>query len=128
MRIPGDIRFTDILYTIMHAGLWIIGLLLVAELSRGSGKELAYGLIAGWFASLYLTVFYPVRWQSWFLGMGLYFAFGVTYEYFDTYIFFHLDTMDVYNIYTVILLHAAVFGSPILVAKGFFGAFGGKKA
>lgn len=128
MKVPGDIKVTDILYAVMHTGLWVIGLLLVSEFTRGSGNELAYGIIAGWFASLYLTVFYPVRWQSWFIVMGGYFIGGSAYEYFDNYLFFHFDAMDLYGIYLVIMLHAAVFGSPIAVAKLFLGAFGSQRA
>ena len=117
MRLPWGIELRDFLYALLHTVVFLLVYAVSLEFTRGKGGEIGYGLIIAWFAALYLTVFYPVRWQAWTICFLSYLAFGGAIDYLDSYTLFHIDYLAPYGAYMSILIHAIVFAGPMMLSK-----------
>lgn len=122
-------RAPDLFYAIIHVIIWLVVFVVGVEMARQLEQPTAYGTIAAWFATLYLTAHYNLRWGSWMLLLIGYTVFGLIYNnYADTgYNFFFNEFIYAQGVYGAITTHALIFAGPVMVSKGFSGLLKGKR-
>lgn len=122
-------RAPDLFYSVLHVITWLVVFVVGIEVARQLDQPEGYGIIAAWFATLYLTAHYDVKWGSWMLLVIGYTGFGLLYDnYADTgYNLFFNEFVYAEGVYGAITLHALIFAGPVMVNRMFNSMLVGKK-
>lgn len=122
-------RAPDLFYAVLHVVTWLVVFVVGVEVARQLDQPTGYGIVAAWFATLYLTAHYEVGWGSWMILLIGYTGFGLTYDNFSNigYNLFFNEFSYAQGVYGAITLHALIFAGPVMVSKMFAGFLSGKR-
>lgn len=112
-------RAPDLFYSVLHVITWLVVFVVGVEVARQLDQPEGYGIVAAWFAALYLTAHYDVQWGSWMMLLIGYTGFGVLLNYYaDTgYTLFFNEFSYAQGVYGAITLHALIFAGPVMVNR-----------